>query len=111
MNGKILQSELINRVNYENQIKSFEYNIEVNDDRNINDLYTFKFTRLGDKQWCLTLVIDYLVYNIPYEVPKVNMDLTMVAAFGLKHFQYELANELEKKSILNFSIGDEIRDM
>lgn len=110
MNGKILQSELINRVNYENEIKSFEYNVKV-DDRDVDDLYTFKFTRLGDKQWCLTIVIGYLVYNIPYEVPKVNMDLTLIAAMGLRNFQYEVANEIQQKSILNFTISDMIREM
>ena len=110
MNGKIVHSELINKVNYENEIKGFQYLLHVND-RDIDEVHKFDFTRLGDKQWCLTYVFGYQVYNIPYEVPKVNMDLTMVAAFGLKHFQYEIAQELEKKSIINFSIGDEIREM
>lgn len=110
MNGKILQNEIINKVNHDNQIVSFCYILKV-EDRDVQEAHMFKFNRISERVWCIELVIGYQVYKIQYEVPKVNMDLTMVAAMGLRNLQYEIAQELEKKSILNFTIGDEIRDM
>ena len=40
-----------------------------------------------------------------------NMPLTMVAAFGLRFFQYYIKDEVQRKSNLDFEIGDIIKDV
>ena len=113
MNGKILQSELINRKNDKetNQPISFEYDLLVENETGNKTELPFRFNRLGEKTWLVELVVGMQVYKVMYDVPKVNMDLTMVAAFGLRNIQYEIRQEVEKKSIIDFTIGDETKDM
>lgn len=113
MNGKILQSELINRKNNKetNQPMSFEYDLLVEDEPGNKTELPFRFNRLGDKTWLVELVVGMQVYKVMFDVPKNGMDLTMVAAFGLRNIQYEIRQEIEKKSIIDFTIGDETKDM
>lgn len=113
MNGKILQSELINRKNDKetNQPMSFEYDLLVEDEPGNKTELPFRFNRLGDKTWLVELVVGMQVYKVMFDVPKNSMDLTMVAAFGLRNIQYEIRQEIEKKSIIDFTIGDETKDM
>ena len=113
MNGKIIQSELINRKNDKetNQPIAFEYDLPVEDETgNITEL-PFRFNRLGERTWSVEMVFGMQVYKVMYDVPKVNMDLVMVAAFGLRNIQYEIRQEIEKKSIIDFTIGDETKEM
>lgn len=113
MNGKILQSELINRKNDKetNQPIAFEYDLLVENETGNKTELPFRFNRLGDKTWLVEMVFGIQVYKIMFDVPKVNMDLVMVAAFGLRNIQYELRQEIEKKSIIDFTIGDMTKDM
>lgn len=113
MNGKILQSELINRKNVKETGSplSFEYDLLVEDETGNKTELPFRFKRLGDKTWLVEMVFGMQVYKVMYDVPKNSMDLTMVAAFGLRNIQYEIRQEIEKKSIIDFTIGDETKDM
>ena len=113
MNGKILQSELINRKNDKvtGSPMSFEYDLLVEDEPGNKTELPFRFNRLGDKTWLVELVFGMQVYKVMFDVPKNSMDLTMVAAFGLRNIQYEIRQEIEKKSIIDFTIGDETKDM
>lgn len=113
MNGKIIQPELINRKNDKetNQPISFEYDLLVENETGNKTELPFRFNRLGDKTWLVEMVFGIQVYKVMFDVPKVNMDLVMVAAFGLRNIQYELRQEIEKKSIIDFTIGDETKDM
>lgn len=113
MNGKIIQSELINRKNDKetNQPISFEYDLLVENETGNKTELPFRFNRLGDKTWLVEMVFGIQVYKVMFDVPKVNMDLVMVAAFGLRNIQYELQKEIQQKSIIDFTIGDETKDM
>lgn len=113
MNGKILQSELINKKNdpVTKVCMGFEYDLLVENEPGDKIELPFRFKRIGDKTWSVELVIGLQVYQVMFDTPKNGMDLTMVAAMGLRNLQYEIAQELEKKSILNFTIGDEIKNM
>ena len=113
MNGKIIQPELINRKN-DKETKvcmGFEYDLLVENESGNKTELPFRFKRLGDKTWSVELVIGLQVYQIMYDVPTNSMDLTMVAAFGLRNIQYQLQQEIQMKSIIDFTIGDETKDM
>lgn len=113
MNGKIIQPELINRKcdKETKQSISFEYDLLVENETGNKTELPFRFNRLGEKTWSVEMVFGLQVYKIAFDVPKVNMDLVMVAAFGLRNIQYEIRQEIEKKSIIDFTIGDETKDM
>ena len=112
MNGKIIQSELINRKNdlESKECIGFEYDLLV-DDGNNQITFPFRFTRINSKVWQVELVIDYQVYKTNYEMPKSNCDLTLIAAFGLRNIQYQIEQEVQMKSIIDFTIGDATKEM
>lgn len=105
----IKQSDLKNRMNINGVCVDFDYYIN-NDDSRIR----CRFTR--DKNqllvWNMMIVMkrtrdaDSQVYNFSYQLPKENMDLTMVAAIGLKYFQLYLKEEVQLKSNLEFELGE-----
>ena len=112
MNGKIIPSELINRKNNPDtkECIGFEYELLV-DDGNNKITFPIRFTRLGERTWSVEMVFKSQVYQIMYDVPTPNMDLVMVAAFGLRNLQFEIEQEIQMKSIIDFSIGDVIKEM
>ena len=112
MNGKILQSELINK-KHDKESKTcigFEYELLV-DDGNSKTIFPVRFTKVGDKTWTVEMVFEHYAYRIMFDVPKNNMDLVMIAAFGLRNLQYVIRQEVERKSIIDFTIGDETKEM
>lgn len=113
MNGKILQSELINKKNdpVTKVCMAFEYDLLVENEPGNKIELPFRFNRTGDKSWMVELIIGYQVYRVEFDTPKNGMDLTMVAAFGLRNIQYEIRQEIQQKSIIDFTIGDETKDM
>lgn len=106
----IKQSDLVNRVAVNGICIDFDYYLEVDNGPRIR----YRFTR--DKNqlyvWNMMVVInrtsdaDSQVYNINYQLPKANMDLTMVAAIGLKYFQLYLKKEIQLKSNVEFALGE-----
>lgn len=105
----IKQSDLKNRMNAGGMCVDFDYIIETEDTRT-----RCRFSRDAKQPdvWNMMVVIkrsgfaDSQVYNIGYQLPKPNMDLTMVTAIGLKYFQYHLKEEVQLKSSLDFTIGE-----
>ena len=105
----IKQSDLVNRCNVDGKCIDFDYFVNLDNSR-----IRFRFTR--DKNqlsiWNMMVVIkrtrdaDSQVYNFGYQLPKENMDLTMVAAIGLKYFQLYLKEEIQSKSNLEFCLGE-----
>jgi hypothetical protein len=73
-----------------------------------------RFTRDRDQLsvWNMMVVLkrtrdaDSQVYNFSYQLPKPNMDLTMVTAIGLRYFQLYLKEEVQLKSNLDFTLGE-----
>lgn len=78
------------------------------------ELLNVRFTRHKNnrKLWCLfctldkTRVKDTDVYAIQYEMPKENMNLELIAASGLRLLGMEIKEEIQKKSELDFIIGE-----
>lgn len=105
----IKQSDLVNRCNVDGKCIDFDYFVNLDNSR-----IRCRFTR--DKNqlsvWNMMVVIkrtrdaDSQVYNFGYQLPKENMDLTMVAAIGLKYFQLYLKEEVQLKSNLDFTLGE-----
>ena len=112
MNGKIIPPELINRKCDENrQPISFEYDLIVEDEHGNPLSIPIRFTRMDELIWQVEMVYGYQVYRLDYNIPKRDLDLVMVAAFGLRSIQYQLQSEVQMKSIIDFTIGDCIKDM
>lgn len=109
----IKQSDLINRINIDGICVDFDYILEMGESR-----IRFRFTRetennnLESTSWNMIvmfkrdLIRDSQVYCINYQIPKINMDLTMVTAIGLKYFQMYVKKEIELKTELDFVLGD-----
>ena len=111
-NGKITPPELKNRKNNEQrECVGFEYDLLIdNGDNSVTEL-PFRFIRINSKVWQVELVIDNQVYRTNYEMPKQNCDLTLIAAFGLRNIQYQIEQEVQMKSIIDFTIGDATKEM
>ena len=105
----IKQRDLQNRMNINGVCVDFDYILTVDKSR-----IRCRFTREMDNLavWNMMVVIkrtrdaDSQVYNFGYQLPKPNMDLTMVAAIGLKYFQLYLKEEVQLKSSLDFTLGE-----
>lgn len=105
----IKQSDLVNRMNIDGVCVDFDYILNIDDTR-----VRCRFTRSKDELlvWNMMVVIkrtrdaDSQVYNFGYQLPKKNMDLTMVAAIGLKYFQMYLKEEMQLKMNMDFALGE-----
>ena len=106
----IKQSDLVNRIAYNGVCVGFDYILKLND----KSVIRFIFTRKEDELlvWNMNIVLDRTrdadsqVYNFNYQLPKAGMNLTMVAAIGLKYFQLHLKEEVQLKSSLDFMLGE-----
>ena len=105
----INQSDLVNRMNINGMCVDFDYILQIDETRT-----RCRFTRDKNQPlvWNMMVVLkrtrdaDSQVYNFSYQLPKHNMDLTMVAAIGLKYFQLYLKEEVQLKSGMDFAIGE-----
>lgn len=105
----IKQSDLINRININGICVDFDYILNIDKTR-----IRCRFTRDEDQPlvWNMMVVMnrtrdaDSQVYNFSYQLPKSNMDLTMIAAIGLKYFQLYLKEEIQLKMNMDFTIGE-----
>lgn len=78
----------------------------------------FKFTRkTKSRLWQMevnlprTINADMQCYVFPYEMPRDNMQLTLICATGLAYFQMYLKNEISFKSMIDFELGEITRNM
>lgn len=113
MYGKILNNELINRKN-EPDTKiciGFEYELKIDRGDGTFNIIPVRFTRLDKTVWSVEMVIGNQVYRVGYDIPHPNLDLAMVTAFGLRNIQYQIEQEVQEKSIIDFCIGDTIKEM
>ena len=105
----IKQSDLVNRMNVGGMCVDFDYIFDI-DKTHVR----CRFTRDENEPlvWNLMVVLkrtrdaDSQVYNFCYQLPKVGMNLTMVAAIGLKYFQLYLKEEVQLKSNMDFILGE-----
>ena len=105
----IKQSDLVNRMNANGMCVDFDYIFDI-DKTHVR----CRFTRDENEPliWNLMVVLkrtrdaDSQVYNFGYKLPKPGMNLTMVAAIGLKYFQLYLKEEVQLKSNMDFILGE-----
>ena len=105
----IKQSDLVNRMSVDGVCVDFDYILNVDNKR-----LRCRFTRNKDELsvWNMMVVIkrsrdaDSQVYNFGYQLPKENMDLTMITAIGLKYFQMYLKKEIQEKMNMDFILGE-----
>lgn len=107
--------ELTNRKYEDNDCIGFSYSVkEETSDTEIE----FKFTRkIKSRLWQMevnlprTINADMQCYVFPYEMPRDNMQLTLICATGLAYFQMYLKNEISFKSMIDFELGEITRNM
>ena len=107
----VKQSDLVNRMAIGGICVDFDYFLNID---NNSPRIRFRFTRNKEdlRTWCMSVVLkrtrdaDSQVYSFGYQLPKDNMDLTMVAAIGLKYFQLHLQEEVQLKSSIEFCLGE-----
>lgn len=77
----------------------------------------FRRAENNDKLWqievweCTTGNKSDVIYRWIYKMPKSNMSLLMICAFGLMRMQEQMKKEVQLKSELDFVIGDMIGDL
>lgn len=117
--------ELVNRIYGGKDNKEcvrFEYEV-LDADRAANDskrnCFVARYQRSIEdaKRWRMQVVLprnrdcDSQVYTFDYVLPKEGMELTLIAAIGLKYFQLKLKEEIQQKSDWDFVLGTLLKDM
>lgn len=117
--GKIKMKELINKSNdtESKECICFEYHLEVENEQGLPAFVKFYFERIAERSWKVKFISEVQkineckAYSYMFDVPTKSMSLEMIAAFGLRTIQYVLKEELNYKSMIDFCIGDVVRDM
>lgn len=88
---------------------AFVYDLFFNEQKNYMRCF---FHKVENRIWQVE-IWDYstsnksdVIYRWGYEMPKDNMSLTMICAFGLKRLQMQIKEEIQMRSELDFIIGD-----
>lgn len=106
--------ELANRVYDGKTCVGFDYRLK---DEKGNVLVSAQYTKRAPAEWWMRVIFDRTrdadsqVYNFGYKLPRDGMDLVIVCAVGLKYFQMYLKEEVQRKSLIDFAIGDVVKDM
>ena len=110
--------ELENRRYEGKDCTAFTYNMTVDKDLSVE----YRFYRSLDSEvlkrtWIAQVIFprteqaDSQMYYIGFELPKDNLPLTLVCATGLRYFQMCMKAEVQKKSNIDFTIGEITRGM
>ncbi len=110
--------DLENRRYEDKDCTAFTYILTVEKDFKIE----YRFYRSLDsdvlkRTWIAQVVLprtessDSQVYYIGFELPKNNLPLPTICATGLKYFQMCMKSEIQKKSNIDFTIGEIVGDM
>lgn len=107
--------DLENRVYRNKSCIEFSYSIK---NEKGEEILKVRFNKQGlENQWNLRIIIDRTrdadsqVYNFGYVMPRSNLPLELIAATGLRYFQMHLKEEIQKKSELDFALGEAIKGM
>ena len=118
MLNMIKLKELENRRYEDKDCTAFTYNMTVNKDLTIE----YRFHRSLDSEvlkrtWIAQVIFprteqaDSQIYYIGFQLPKDDLPLTLVCATGLRYFQMCMKAEVQKKSNIDFVIGEITRGM
>lgn len=103
------QSDLKNRKVVNNVCVGFDYFLKIGE-KEIR--CSFTRSKTFPSLWDMLIILDRTrdsdsqIYTFSYQLPKSNMDLTMITAIGLKYFQLYLKEEIQLKSNMDFILGD-----
>lgn len=112
----IKRKDLIRRT-YDGKIcVSFDYVLK---DENGVKLFDSRFTRDSEllNVWNVLIMIgktdisETQVYSFGFMLHSAEVSLELVAATGLTMFKNNLADEIQKKSAINFLLGEELRGL
>lgn len=112
---------LFMRHDSEGSLVGFSYDV-IDVDRSESDPARFCFTASWSRgiqvgEWHMRVVLprtpqaDSQVYDIGYIMPRDGMPVELVAATGLKYYQFCLKEEVQAKSNMDFVLGDLLKDM
>ena len=107
--------DLKNRVYSGKQCMRFECMFTVEDKPTIAVFERKK--SVESNEWNMRVIIDRTrdkdsdVYNFGYIMPRSDLPLELIAATGLKYFQLYLREEVQTKSLMEFSIGEMLEGM
>ena len=110
---KVELKELYNRSYIDKSCVAFDYQCLDLEDVNKQELFEARFRRSAtdNKVWTMYVVLlrnkvaDAQVYSVEYQLPKADMSLTMICAIGLKYFQLQLKDEIQRKVEMDIMIG------
>lgn len=112
------RKELINRKYNENkECVGFEYELKIEDEKGRIKCLPFYFNRLAERYWEVNTISknrnfgELRAYSVEYEVPTRNMNLELIAVYGLRNIQCIIQSEVQYKSMIDFCIGDTIASM
>ena len=112
--------ELVNRIYDGKECVRFEYEVLDEDgSKNPPSCFVARYQRSSEdaKQWKMQVVLprdrdcDSQVYTFDYVLPKIGMELALIAAIGLKYFQLRLKEEVQQKSNWDIVLGSLLKDM
>ena len=112
----IKRKDLLRRTYYGKFCVRFDYVLK--DDKNIKQLEaTFSRDIELLNVWNVMVILDKTdisetqVYSFGFMLQSEDIPLEMVAATGLTMFNKNILEEVQKKSVINFLLGEELRGM
>ena len=110
----VLLKELKNRVYEEKMCVAFDYQVKDAEDKVLVNAH---YEKKAPAEWWMRIIFprtrdaDSQVYNFGYTLPREDMGLAIISAIGLKYFQLYLKQEIQDKSMIDFTIGDLVKDV
>lgn len=116
MNISIEEKDLKQREYEDKECVAFVYDIVFGENEESRILRCF-YHRVKEKIWQLE-VWDYctanksdVIYRWVYDMPKNNMSLKMICAFGLTRLQLQMKEEVQMKSEIDFTLSELLKDI
>lgn len=112
----IVLKDLQNRVYSDKSCIGFDYVLHIENAKDIE--FHFRRSIRNTLEWEMQVVIDRAtmdcndeVYRFGYVLPKEGIELAMVAAIGLRYFQLVVKEKVQKKSLIDFELGERLVGM
>ena len=65
----------------------------------------------AQKVWQMETAIGGQHYYITFEIPRVDIPLTLICAIGLRYFKMQMQSEVQYRVNIDFTIGNVTEDM
>lgn len=109
-------SELTNKRIVDKRIVQYDYPLIYSDNEGFEQTLYMNFKMVEDDVWRLFALFpptqekESQIYQFNYQMPKPNIDLSIVTATGLRLFQMVLQDEIQEKHLVEFQITNVIED-